>query len=140
MSAQNDLLLNNRFIVVLGPLVIGFAKVSNISDSYSLTQIPEGGNPYPIFLPDQKKQPETLVLEKGVKSDVYSLMVDLALKPGVPIVGITIMVLDIHGIPFKNYFIDQGIITKCEASGLDGRGNEVLIKRMTITHTGLYEI
>jgi len=140
MSAQNDLLLNNRFIVALGPLIIGFARVSNISDSYSLTQIPEGGNPYPIFLPDQKKQAETLVLEKGVKSDAYNLLVDLALKPGVPIIGITIMVLDVHGIPFKNFFIDQGIITKCETGTLDGKGDEILIKKMTITHTGLYEI
>ena len=140
MGSREDLLLNNRFKVAIGALLISFAKASNISESFAVTSAPEGGMSYPSIIPETKKSPETLVLERGVRSDLISQSIDEYLTTGVPLIGITLMVADKSGSIKKAYFIEQGIITKWELTSLDGKDAEVLIKKLEITHTGLTQI
>jgi len=140
MGDQEELLLNNRFKVAVGPLLISFAKASNISDSFSVTPIPEGGTMNPFVIPDKKRNPETLVLERGVRKNLTAQMIDEYLTTGVPLIGVTIMIGDQNGSMKKAFFFEQGIVTKWELTALDGKGAEVMIKRLEITHTGLTQI
>ena len=40
---------------------------------------------------------------------------------------------------FKGFTFDEGIITKIDYGDLNALSNEILIKRLEIAHSGLYE-
>lgn len=139
MNKRESLLLNNQFMVAIGPLLYSFAKISNLTDSYELETMYQGGsNRYPELLTKQKSKAETLILERGVLKSPLGLA-DMALTTGVPVTAVTIMVLN-HGRVHKAYFFEYGMITKWEVSGLDAVGKDILIKKIEITHNGLHEV
>ena len=43
-----------------------------------------------------------------------------------------------NGEVYKELGFDEGMVTKCEFSDLDAMGNEVMIQKIEIAHTGLY--
>ncbi len=138
MDTREGLLLNNRFLVSIGRDLFSFAKVSNLSDSFEMESIRQGGaNRYPEFLAKQKEKRETLILEKGVQKKEGDS--EKKLKPGARVSAVAIMVLN-HGKVEKTYSFDYGVITKKEITPLDAMGKEVLINKLEITHTGLTDI
>lgn len=132
---------NNRFIVCIGGKQISFAKVSNIARVAEYESIAIGGmNLSPYIAVTQSKQPQTITFERAVqnKEDIVK-----KLKPGVHLgKQIEIMVVDTENKKKKiihSYYITDGIVTKCEVSQLDAMGNEILIQKLEITHTGIYQ-
>lgn len=137
MFTRNTLLLNNQFRVAIGLYMFSFAKVSNISDSYELETVSQGGaNAYPEFVPKQKSKYETLVLERGVSN---ILLNQSALTAGTRLTEVLIMVMR-HKVLKKCYHFDYGIITKWEVSPLDAMGKDILIEKLEIAHSGLSEL
>lgn len=137
MSARKDFLLNNQFRVAVGQDMFSFAKVSNLSDSYELETVSQGGaNTCPEFLFKQKSRYETLILEKGVPND---LMKKSRITAGTRLTEVLIMVMQ-HRVLKKCYHFDYGIVTQWEVSPLDAVGNEILIEKLEIAHSGLKEL
>lgn len=141
MGIRKNLLLNNRFLLAIGRDLYSFARVSNLTDSYELETIQQGGsNQSAEFLPGLKSRTETLVLEQGVASKAYNWS-GKSLKPGARLFAVSIMILGRGSAKKveKEYCFDYGIVTKWEVSPLNALGNEVLIHKIEITHSGLYE-
>lgn len=139
MNKRESLLLNNQFIVSFGVTLFSFAKVSNISDTFEVETVSEGGsNRYPEFLMKQKAKAETLVLERGVSQGLLGLA-DMGMRTGIPVTSVTIMVME-RGKVKKAYFMEKGVITKWEVGSLDAMGKDVLLKKIEITHSGLTEV
>ncbi len=137
MMTRKDFLLNNQFKVSIGKELFSFAKVSNLSDSCELETISQGGaNGCPEFLSRPKSKMETLILEKGVPNDEAGKS---QLTPGTRLVAVAIMVMQNRQVK-KCYQFDYGIVTKWEVSSLDAMGNEILIEKVEIAHSGLCEV
>lgn len=128
---------NNKFIFGCTGFTYSFSKISGISNSMEVETINEGGyNDAPIFLVKQKTKPEVVVLEQGVRRGVSE---NVALRIGMPVYAGMIIVL--NGIvPEKVYAFESGVITKYEVGELDALRKAVLIRKIEITHSGLYEV
>lgn len=138
MSVRESLLANNRFLVSIGPLLLSFAKITNISDSLETEAIQEGGNNWsPQLLVKPKTSAQTLVLERGVQT---GNLTDLLLSIGSQVEVGTIMVMGQNRLPSKVYAFDSGLVTKWEIGELDAMGKDILIKKLEISHSGLYEV
>ncbi len=128
---------NNKFIFCGTGFTYSFSKISGISNSVEVDTIHEGGyNDGPIFLMKQKTKSDVIVLEQGIQRGVAGIV---TLKIGMPIYAGMIMVLD-GLIPDKVYAFESGIITKYEVGDLDALHKAVLIRKIEITHSGLYEV
>lgn len=139
LSKRESLLLNNQFIVSFGVVLYSFARVSNLSDSFEVEAVSEGGcNGFQRLLMKPKTKPETLILEKGIQKSIAGVQGDM-LRTGIPVSSVTVMVLD-RGMVRKAYFLEEGVITKWEIGSLDALGKDVLIKKVEITHSGLTEV
>lgn len=139
LSKRESLLLNNQFIVSFGVVLYSFARVSNLSDSFEVEAVSEGGcNGCQRLLMKPKSKLETLILEKGIQKSIAGIQGDM-LRTGIPVSSVTVMVLD-RGMVRKSYFLEEGVITKWEVGSLDALGKDVLIKKVEITHSGLVEI
>lgn len=137
MFTRKDFLLNNQFRIAIGQDLFSFARVSNLSDSYELEPVSQGGaNAYPEFVLKEKTRFETMILEKGVPNDVLKKS---KLTAGTRLTEVLIMVMQ-HQILKKCYHFDYGIVTKWEVSSLDAVGNEILIEKLEIAHSGLSEL
>ena len=135
---QEDMIGNNQFRVAIGPAVFSFSKVTNLSDTVEYEPYQEGGfNDYPRLLKTPKTKMETLILEKGIRVGVKDVSM-MALTTGVWVTAVVIMVMK-HNRVVKSYFFEQGVITQWELGDLNALGNEILIKRVVITHNGLHE-
>jgi phage tail-like protein len=140
MSVHDDLILNNSFLVTIGVLKFSFSKVSNIVDSIETEVLAEGGDNWGVHnLMKARTGSQTLVLERGVLSGTAASLVDAAFTTGMPIYGLTVIVMQ-HGSMKKAYSIVSGMVTKVETTNLDALGNEPLYKTIEITHNGLHEI
>lgn len=137
-DAREELLMNNKFIVSLNLAVFSFAKVTNLTGSIELETIQEGGyNDSPRFLYKARDKTDTLVLERGLQRN--RIASEMLLKTGIPVNVATIMVLHNGGVA-KTYGFEYGIITKWDVGELDARGKEILIRKLEISHTGLFEL
>lgn len=137
---REKLVPGHSFLVTIGPLVISFAKVSNIMAQIEYDAVVEGGNnDYPHLFKKAKTKPDTLILEKGVRTRATDLAFDLLLE-GVQVELGTILLLK-DGIDLqKAFYFKKGIIVKRQFSNLDAMSNELLIETLEIAHTGLVEI
>ncbi len=137
MSVRESLLANNRFLVSIGPLLMSFAKITNISDSLETEAIQEGGNNWsPQLLIKPKTAAQTLVLERGVQTGSPSILLSIGSQVEVG----TIMIMGQNRLPSKAYAFDSGLVTKWEIGELDAMGKDILIKKLEISHSGLYEV
>lgn len=150
-SGINGVMRNHRFILTIGKEMLSFSKVTNMSSTIEYDTFVEGGlNTTVHTFTKAKQQQETLVLEKGVnlsrKKDSDNLA-KLGLKPGGRIkqaVTLIIMSDDREKGEWvskeRKYCFDQGVVVRWELGGLDAMGNEVLIERFEIAHSGLKEV
>jgi phage tail-like protein len=140
MSAREDLILNNSFLVTIGMLKFSFTKVSNIVDSIETEVVAEGGDNWGVHnLMKARTRNQTLVLERGVLSGTAARLVDAAFTTGMPIYELTVIIMQ-HGSMKKAYTIVSGMVTKVEITSLDALRSEPLYKTIEITHNGLHEI
>lgn len=141
MSVHDDLVSNNRFVVSIGPATFSFSSVTNISHSITVDDIQEGGrNDTPRFVVSPKRNGDQLVLERGIQTGVQARLAGAVFTPGMPVMLCTIMVLDRNMSIAKIYAFDEGIVTKWEIDNLVANDNRILVRRVEIRHSGLYEL
>lgn len=137
---REKLVPSHSFVVTIGPAMFSFSKVSNLVAQVEYDSIVEGGNnDYPHLFQKAKTKPDTLILEKGVRTRSSDAIFNLLLE-GMQVEMVTILLLK-DGIDLeKAFFFKKGMIVKRQFSNLDALGNELLIETLEIAHSGLVEI
>lgn len=126
--------VNSQFSLKIGDYTIKCSRISNLSIASEIEEVPEGGNSlYPNIFTGASKKADVLVIERAFIED----RVAGAFYPGVYVGESTISIIR-NGEVYKELGFDEGMVTKCEFSDLDAMGNEVLIQKIEIAHTGLY--
>ena len=116
---------------------ICFSRISGIGSTAESEEIAEGGrNSGPHLLAVPAKWQTQLVLERGVLPVSHWMY---RLKPGMRLgTWLQIIVMDESGLPTsRQFWIEDGIVTKWELSDLNALGNSILIERMEILHDGI---
>ena len=142
---RKEYVRNNRFIVTIGTLISSFSKVSGLESSFEYESISEGGvNDHVHTLIKAKTQEQRVVFEKGMASmDPVSNLLSMSI--GIRImVPFTIIVLSdaiITGIKIsKIYGFNEAVVLKWDATNLDALGNEIMIDKFEVAHSGLIQI
>lgn len=137
---REKLVPSHSFLVTIGPAMFSFSKISNLMSSVEYDAIIEGGNnDYPHLFKKAKTQPDTLILEKGVRTRSSDLSFNL-LTEGMQVEMVTIMLLKNGTDLEKVFFFKKGMIVKRQFSTLDAMSNELLIETLEIAHSGLVEV
>lgn len=136
---------NNKFILCVGMAMLSFAKVSNIGRALEHEDIQEGGHHYTVHtFTKPRQQRETLILEKGInisRQKDRSVLASLGLKPGGRIcLPVSLVVLGENKAINSVFSFEEGIVVGWELGELNAMGNEVLIERFEIAHSGLMEV
>lgn len=146
-SSRRSYESNFRFLVLTGEdgteeaLVsagsICFSKISGIEVTAEQEEIAEGGKndgPHILLAPHKRHQP--LVLERGVipKESWMS-----RLKPGMQLgTWLQVILLNEYGMwSPRQFWINDGIVSKWELAGLDAINGAILVERMEIIHDGI---
>lgn len=137
---REKLVPSHSFLVTIGPAVFSFSKISNLEARIEYDAVPEGGNnDYPHLFKKQKTNPDTLILEKGVRTRSSDAVFNL-LQEGMQVELVTIMLMK-DGIDLeKVFFFKKGMIISRKFSTLDAMQNELLIETLEIAHSGLVEV
>lgn len=139
-DSRKKLIPAYNFVLSLGPLMMSFSKVSNIVTSIEYETIQEGGNnDYPHVFKKPKQQPDTLIMEKGVRKGIADTPLNLLIEGMTIEVGTIIVMNGLTDIQ-KVFYFKRGIITKREFSELNAMSNEIMIEKLEIAHSGLVEI
>lgn len=134
------LLPSYNFLVTIGQNIYSFSKVSNLVAQIEYETVPEGGNnDYPLLFPKQKSSPDTLILEKGVRTRALDPSFNLLVE-GMQVEMVTILLVKDGRHLEKVFYFKKGLIVKRTFSDLDAKGNELLIETLEIAHSGLEEI
>lgn len=133
-----DYLSDYRFeVITKNQEKVGFMKVSGLTTEIELEEIPEGGKndgPHLVIVPHKRHQP--LVLERGIfpkKSWIEKI------KPGM-MLGTWMEIFPLNSQKkrtARSFRISDGMVTKCEISGLDAMGNSILVNKIEIVHNGI---
>lgn len=137
---RQKLIPSHSFLVTIGPAVFSFSKVQNLEAKIEYDAVPEGGNnDYPHLFKKQKTSPDTLILEKGVRTRSSDAIFNL-LQEGMQVELVTIMLMK-DGVDLeKVFFFKKGLIVRRSFSNLDAMQNELLIESLEIAHSGLVEV
>jgi phage tail-like protein len=142
-AQEGGVMLGNRFVLTLGKNTsLSFSRVSNITRALDYETIVEGGvNDRVHTLTKPKQQAETLILEKGVNAgsnaDIREKLEKLGLKPGGRIKEPVVLGVYSPTGDHKYYSFENGVVVRWELSNLDALGNEVLVEKFEIAHSGL---
>ena len=138
MSIHDSLLLNSNFVVHIGSAIYSFARIRNISEAIEVESVREGGdNQHVHSLLKQRSAEQKIVFERGLLADADG-EADTALSPGTLVSNVQILVMS-RGDVKKNYYFDEGLITKWEISGLDAMEGKTIYRTIEIIHSGLHE-
>lgn len=141
MTDTRGLLSGYRFVFAYGPFRAGFQKISGLGSSITVEYINEGGcSGYAYPIQSAKGGTGKLTFEKGFGyyNPFYG---PRGFAPGTRIESpCGIAVMDRDGAPRRFFAFDYGIITTWECSPLDAGASELLIDKVEIEHTGLYEM
>lgn len=134
--------LSNRFIVLMGPLVTSFQKISGIENVVEYDTYHEGGvNSYPHVFVKQKQEPSKLTFEKG-----YGIMNPLSKLSGFrreliqEITPGTILLLDEKSSIVRMFAFIGAMPVEWRMSELNAQASELLIDTITIIHKGIKEV
>lgn len=134
------LLPSYNFLVTIGQDIYSFSKVSNLVAQIEYETVSEGGNnDFPLLFPKQKSSPDTLTLEKGVRTRASDQSFN-SLVEGMQVEMVTILLVKDGRHLEKVFYFKKGLIVKRTFSDLDAKGNELLIETLEIAHSGLEEI
>ncbi len=144
-SGAKGVMPSHNFLLSIGKELLSFTKVTNVSRTLECDTFSEGGLNHMVHtFTKPKQQQETLILEKGINiagdkdKDTYE---KLNLKAGGRIKkAVTLVVLDQNQKQDRYYSFDEGVVVKWEVTNFDALGNEVLIERFEIAHSGLVEM
>lgn len=135
MGMHENLVMNNRFIVYIGPNRLSFAKVSGLDDSAARETYAEGGdNFFSHIMITPKDQLQTIRMERGLQLKNNCLD---KLYPGMWIPSLEIIVGDRTGKPVYEYFVLSAYVTRWDTGGLDASTGTVMIETFEIEHSGL---
>lgn len=136
----NGMLSGSNFLVTIGQEIFSFSKVSNLAAQVEYETVQEGGNnEYPLLFPKQKTNPDTLILEKGVREWTVDPVFN-SLWEGMQVEQVTILLFKYGILLRKALFFKKGLIVKRTFSDLDALRGELLIETLEIAHSGLIEI
>lgn len=136
----SDLIPNYSFTVRLDMLSFGFKKVSNLTSTIDVDTIIDGGtNDAPVIVRKPKKNPDMLILEKGLSTTMKDLEFGLLFKEGRKIDNISIDVKR-DGKTVRMFSVSGGVIVGREFSPLDSLEGDVLLESLKIAHTGITEV
>ena len=136
----SDLIPNYSFTVRLDMLSFGFKKVSNLTSTIDVETIIDGGtNDAPVIVRKPKKNPDMLILEKGLSTTMKDLEFGLLFKEGRKIDNISIDVKR-DGKTVRMFSVSGGVIVGREFSPLDSMEGDVLLESLKIAHTGITEV
>ena len=139
MASADDLIPSYSFEVSLDGVSFSFSRVNNLSGSIEIETIVEGGNNNsPVILRKPNRNPDVLVLEKGVYTSVQDVAMAMFTE-GSKIDSISINVLR-NGSTVRMFFISGGVVVKREYFPLDSLESAVLMESLQIAHTGLTEV
>ncbi len=137
METQEYPLTSERFVVSIASNMIGFSKVSGIKLKSQEIQVKnEGGSDIPLFLPEQRKNLNTLTLEKGVlwsekKKDGQKDLISLA---GKSLWDLIIMVYGKDRNVKRAYCADYALVKEITLSDLNAASPNTLIESMIIVY------
>ncbi len=138
-SSMSDIIPSYSFSVLLDNIAFGFTKITNLAGTAEIETIVSGGtNDSPIILRKPKRNPDMLVLEKGLYTSTRDVMFS-QFWAGRKISTISINVLR-NGKTCRMFYVNNGIIVKREFSPMDALESAVLLESMQIAHSGLTEI
>lgn len=138
-DSREKLVPSHSFLVTIGDVTFSFSKVSNLVAQIEYDAVVEGGNnDYPHLFRKPKSKPDTLILEKGVRTRKTDS--EFELVEGMQVELVTIMLLK-DGVNLERvFYFKKGIIVKRQFSNLDAMSNELLIETLEIAHSGLLEV
>lgn len=137
---MRELLNVYSFFVTIGPLNAGFQKISGISSSVEPEYIYEGGQLYPYPVVGSKNKPGRLTFEKG-HGYFNPFSGNGGFRAGTVITRpCSIIVTDGGRKPLRIFAFDYGLITSWESSDLDAQSGGVMIDKVVIEHSGIYEL
>lgn len=139
MSSQSSLIPSYSFSVMFDIFKFGFSKVTNISGSAEIETIINGGqNDSPVILRKPKRNPDTLIFERGLHSSVSDTAFTY-FSEGRKIDSITINVM-LDGKIVRTFFVGGGIIIRREYAPLDAMGSAVFLEALQVAHSGITEV
>lgn len=131
---------NYEFSVEFGLGKISFSKISNLGGKIEVGTFVEGGNnDYPMIYKTARRQPDILVLQKGVPDSKVTNLLLSQLKEGKKVSSILIFVKR-NGSTVKTFSITEGIILSRKYSNLDAVSGGIFIQQLEIAHTGITEV
>lgn len=131
---------NYEFSVEFGLGKVSFSKVSNLGGSIEVGTFVEGGNnSYPMVYKTARRQPDVLVLQKGVPDSKAVNALLSQLNEGKKVFNILIFVKR-NGSTVKTFSITEGIILSRRYSNLDANSGSIFISQLEIAHTGITEV
>lgn len=134
-----DFITGTEFEVRFDLITVSFSKITNVGSRIEYDTFIEGGhNDFPMYLPKPKKQPDTIIFEKGVHKGLTSNIFS-SIKEGMKVKNVMIFVKN-QGKTDRILYFDSGLVLSKEFSAFDALGNSVLIEKMEIAHTGLKEM
>ena len=138
-TENTEFITGTEFDVRFNTVKVSFSKVTNIKGKIEYDAFVEGGNNQcPIYLRKPKKQPDTIVFEKGIHTGCAGQLFALV-RGGMEVVNVIILVKQ-NGKTSRILYFDSGLIVSKEISGVDAMGSSVLVERLEIAHSGLGEI
>lgn len=135
-----DFVGNYEFTVEFGLGKVSFSKISNLGGRIEVGTFVEGGNnDYPMIYKTARRQPDVLLLQKGVADSKVTNLLLSQLKEGKKVSGILIFVKR-NGSTVKTFSIIEGIIVSRKYSNLDANSGNIFIQQLEIAHTGITEV
>lgn len=134
-----EFITGTEFDVRFDLVKASFSKVTNVGSKIEYDTFIEGGqNEFPHYLKKPKKQPDTIIFEKGVHTGLTSNIFGM-IKEGMKIKNVMIFVKN-NGKTDRVLYFDSGMVLSKQFSGFDAMNNSVLIEKMEIAHSGLKEM
>lgn len=134
-----EFIIGTEFEVKFDQMSVSFSKVTNVASKIEYDTFIEGGqNDFPIYLQKPKKQPDTIIFEKGIHTGLTST--DFGkIREGMKLKNVMIFVKHQGETDHVLYF-DTGLVLSKTFSEFDASGRSVLIEKMEIAHSGLKEM
>lgn len=137
---MHELLNVYSFFVTMGSLNAGFQKVSGIGGSVEPEYIYEGGQLYPYPVVGSKNKAGRITFEKGY-GYFNPFIGGGGFKAGTRIYQpCSVIITDKSQKPLRVFAFDSGMIVSWEVSELDAQSGGVMIDKVVVEHSGIYEI
>lgn len=125
-----------RFTVLIGPMKIGFSRVSGLKCAAALEPLNEGGADAPHMVRARPKLSEPLTFEMGASTGVNRL---LQFTVGLPLIlPMTVVTMTENWGIGRTFTVDDPIVESWQLSDLDAMNGEVLIEKFSVLHSGIY--